>query len=247
MSAIRNIKVFLRYKGTAYHGFQTQINAVAIQDIIEERLSSMVSAPVRINGCSRTDSGVHANLYCFSAEIEHSIPCENIVRGMNSILPPDIALISCEDAPADFHARYSCKGKEYLYMIDNSRQRNPFLCDTALHYPYPLDEVFLNAAAQHFVGTHDFRSFCGTNNMKENCVRTIEYFSVARENDIVKMLVKGDGFLYNMVRIMVGTLIFVNEGKFSADDIPAIIEARDRRRAGKTAAACGLYLNRIFY
>ena len=244
---MRNLKVFTAYCGTAYHGFQRQENAVGVQNILEEKLSLLTNGDVKINGCSRTDTGVHANEYCFSFETEHSIPCNNIIRGMNSILPDDISILSCEEVPADFHARYSCIAKEYEYLILNRQSKDPFLADRALHYPFKLDIQLIEKAAQDFVGTHDFTSFCGTANLKENTVRTIEYFKVIQNENLVKLIVKGDGFLYNMVRIMVGTLIFINEGKLDAGSIPAIIEAKDRNLAGKTIGAQGLYLNKVFY
>ncbi len=244
---MRNLKVTMAYRGTAYHGFQRQENAVGIQNVLEEKLSAITNSTVKINGCSRTDTGVHANEYCFSFETEHRIPCMNIIRGMNSILPDDLAILNCEEVPTDFHARYSCQAKEYQYLILNRVSKDPFLSDLALHYPYALDTELIAESAKDFVGTHDFTSFCGTANQKENSTRTIEYFKVEKDENLVKLLVKGDGFLYNMVRIMVGTLIFINEGKLLPDSIPQIIEARNRNLAGKTAEAHGLYLNKVFY
>jgi len=244
---MRNLKVTIAYRGTAYHGFQKQDNAVGIQNILEEKLSYLTDAPVKINGCSRTDTGVHAREFCLNFTTEHSIPCGNVVRGMNSLLPEDISVLRCEEVPEEFHARYSCKGKEYMYLILNRTAKDPFLSDLALHYPYRLDIPLIEKAAQYFVGTHDFTSFCGTANQKEDSVRTVEYFTVQKNENLVKLLVKGDGFLYNMVRIMVGTLLFINEGKLSPDSIPAVLEAKDRNRAGRTVPAAGLYLNRLFY
>ena len=237
----------MAYRGTAYHGFQRQENAVGIQNVLEEKLSALTNSAVKLNGCSRTDAGVHAREYCFSFETEHSIPCANIVRGMNSLLPDDLAVLSCEEAPADFHARYSCKSKEYMYLILNRREKDPFLADLALHYPYELDTELIARAAQAFVGRHDFTSFCGTANQKADSFRTIEYFKIEKCENLVKLLVKGDGFLYNMVRIMVGTLIFINEGKLDPECVPGILSARDRNLAGKTVPAQGLYLNKVYY
>ena len=214
---MRNLKVMLAYRGTAYHGFQRQENAVGIQNILEEKLSRLTNADVKINGCSRTDTGVHANEYCFSFETEHRIPCGNIVRGMNSLLPDDIAVLSCEETVPGFHARY------------------------AVNIP------LMEKAAEAYLGTHDFTSFCGTANQKENSVRTIEYFRIEKDENLVKFIVKGDGFLYNMVRIMVGTLIFINEGKLDPECVPGILSARDRNLAGKTVPAQGLYLNKVYY
>ena len=244
---MRNIKVLISYRGTAYHGFQRQENAVGIQNVLEEKLSYLTNGSVKINGCSRTDTGVHANEYCFSFETAHGIPCSNLIRGLNSTLPDDIAVHNCEDVSSDFHARFSCIGKEYQYLILNQPTRDPFLSDLAFHYPYPLDTELLNRAARDYIGTHDFTSFCGTSNQKENNVRSIEYFYIEKDENLVKLLVKGDGFLYNMVRIMVGTLICINDGKIAPDAIPAILDAKDRNAAGKTAVPHGLYLNKVFY
>ncbi|MCD7731386.1 MAG: tRNA pseudouridine(38-40) synthase TruA [Oscillospiraceae bacterium] len=244
---MRNIKALMSYKGTAYHGFQRQENAVGIQNILEEKLSYLTDGDVKVNGCSRTDSGVHANEYCFSFKTEHSIPCSNLVRGMNSLLPDDIAIKSCEDVSDDFHARYSCIGKEYVYLILNSPTKNPFLSDRAFYYPYRLDVPLIEENAADFVGTHNFTSFCGIAGQKENSVRTVEYFRVEQSENLVKLIVKGDGFLYNMVRIMVGTLIYINEGRIQPGSIPAIIAAENRNLAGKTAVPYGLYLNRVYY
>ena len=244
---MRNLKVMAAYRGTAYHGFQRQENAVGVQNIIEGVLERLTDAAVKINGCSRTDTGVHANEYCFNFETEHGIPCGNIIRGMNSLLPDDIAILDCQEAAPDFHARYSCIGKEYVYLILNRPSKSPFMADLALHYPFALDTELLENAAQDFVGTHDFTSFCGMANQKEDSVRTIEYFKIQKNESLVKLIVKGDGFLYNMVRIMAGTLIFINEKKLAPDSIPEILAAKDRNLAGKTIQAHGLYLNKVFY
>lgn len=244
---MRNIKAFMRYRGTAYHGFQRQINAVAVQNVVEDVLGGILSEKIVITGCSRTDTGVHANEYCFSFKTESPIDCSVIVRGANALLPEDIAVTSAEDADMEFHARYCCKAKEYVYLICNKAVRDPFYTDLALHYPYPLDLDSIKRAAAYFEGTHDFTSFCGTANLKDDPVRTIEYFKIFKDESFVKFVVKGNGFLYNMVRIMSGTLLSVSEGKFSPDDIPRIIEGRDRRLAGRTAKAHGLYLNKVFY
>ena len=244
---MRNIKAIMSYRGTAYHGFQRQENAVAVQNILEEKLSELTNGTVKVNGCSRTDTGVHANEYCFSFYTEHKIPCASLIRGINSKLPGDIAVHSFEDVPDDFHARFSCTGKEYVFLILNRPTKDPFLADLAFHYPFNLDEKLLHSAAQAFVGTHDFTSFCGVAGVKDDNTRTIEYFKVVREGDMVKMYVKGNGFLYNMVRIMVGILIYINEGRLAPDSIPSILAAKDRNCAGKTAVPHGLYLNKVFY
>ncbi|MGN0620472.1 MAG: tRNA pseudouridine(38-40) synthase TruA [Porcipelethomonas sp.] len=244
---MRNLKVMMAYRGTAYHGFQRQDNALTVQEVVEKHVSKVLNHKAVINGCSRTDTGVHANNYCFSVMTESSIPPKNFVRGVNGLLPDDISILSCEEAPADFHARFSCRGKEYVYRIHSSESKNPFETDLSYHYRRPFDTELVRYAAAKFVGTHDFASFCTNYNEKQDTVRTIYDFNVEINGDRVEMLVKGNGFLYNMIRIIVGTLFSVNEGYIKADDIEKIMAAKNRQLAGRTAAAHGLYLNRVFY
>lgn len=245
---MRNLLLTLRYDGSRYHGWQVQENALAVQQVFQESLFKVVSAQPDIKGCSRTDSGVHANMYCVSFKTEHTIPCERLVMALNRFLPKDIAVTDCREVPPDFHARYSCTGKEYMYKIWNHPVRDPFLEGYALHYWYALDIDKLNDAAQAYVGTHDFRSFCTLDSREPgDLTRTVRRFEVAREERLVTMTVEADGFLYNMVRIMVGSLLRVAQGKFTRQDLVRILEARDRSLAGPTAPPCGLYLNRVFY
>lgn len=244
---MRNLKVTIAYRGTNYHGFQRQSNAVTVQETLEKHLSKVLNEPVTITGCSRTDTGVHANMFCFNVKTNSKIPCRGFVRGVNGELPEDISILSCEEAEEDFHARFDCKGKEYIYKIHCSESKNPFASDLMLHYRRPLDLEAVRRACAHFVGTHDFSSFCADCSTVATAVRTIYSFRVEKYGDTVVAVVKGNGFLYNMIRIMVGTLLDVSEKRISPDDIPDIIKAKDRLRAGRTAMAHGLYLNRVFY
>lgn len=244
---MRNFKIMMSYDGTNYHGFQRQENALAIQEVFEDTVSSVVGVKTTVYGCSRTDTGVHANEFCLNFFHSNTITPEGMLRALNSRLPDDMAVLSCEEVGNDFHARYNCKSKEYIYKIHNSQIKNPFLNNRAYRYYRHIDEQLLNKSAQAYVGTHDFTSFCSVASDKEDKTRTIYSFEVWRENDMVFMKVHGDGFLYNMVRIMVGTLLFVNEGKIAPDGIGKIIESLDRTKAGKTAPPQGLYLNRVFY
>ena len=166
---------------------------------------------------------------------------------LNSNLPRDIAVVDCREVDDDFHPRYSCKSKEYIYKIYNGRIRNPFDADYALHYNRPIDAEYLNREAQAFVGEYDYSGFCSANSDVEDTVRDVKSFSVWREGDYVYFKVEADGFLYNMVRIMVGTLLFVNEGKIKEGELKDVILSKDRKRAGKTASPNGLYLNKINY
>lgn len=244
---MRNLKVTAAYRGTEYHGFQRQSNAMTVQEMLEKHLSKVLNEPVTVIGCSRTDTGVHANNFCFNVKTTSSISCRGFLRGVNGELPEDISILSCEDVPLDFHARYNCVGKEYVYKIHCSESKNPFASDLMLHYRRPLDLNAVRAAAEHFVGEHDFASFCADCTNVASTVRNVYSFKIENSGNSVIMLVKGNGFLYNMIRIMVGTLLDVSEKRISPDDIPNIIAAKDRLKAGRTAMAHGLYLNRVFY
>lgn len=235
------------YRGTAYHGFQKQNNAVTIQETLEKHLSKVLNEHISITGCSRTDTGVHANNFCFNVKTSSNINCRGFVRGVNGELPDDISILSCEDVPLDFHARFDCKGKEYIYKIHCSESKNPFAADLMLHYRRKLDLEAVKKAAEYFVGEHDFASFCADCTNVSTTIRNIYSFKIENCGDSVIMLVKGNGFLYNMIRIIVGTLLDVSEGKIDPDSIPDIIAAKDRLRAGRTAMAHGLYLNKVYY
>lgn len=244
---MRNLKVIISYRGTNYHGWQRQDNAVTIQETVEKAVSRVLNEKVTINGCSRTDTGVHANEYCFNVHTSSKIPCRNFLRGVNGYLPDDISILSCEEADESFHARFDCKAKEYIYKMHCSESKNPFASDLMLHYRRKFDIELAKCASSHLIGTHDFASFCSSSSNVSTTVRTIYDISIEKNNDCVIILVKGDGFLYNMIRIIVGTLIWVNEGKLSPDDIPHILNAKDRQKAGKTALPHGLYLNKVYY
>ncbi len=247
---MRNLKVFIAYNGAEYHGFQRQGNAVTVQEIAERCVGRLLKIPPPvIYGCSRTDAGVHARQFCFNVHIDSSIPCEGFIKGMNTLLPPDIAVLSCEDAPEDFHARYCARGKEYVYLISNTPQRDVFLQKLAYHYPYALDMDKMNRAAQLFLGEHDFGAFCraeGKARMKST-VRTIYDFRAEKRGTVCEIRISGSGFLYNMVRICAGTLIYVSEGRRTLEDVKTALETGDRSFAGITLPPEGLYLNKVIY
>ena len=246
---LRNLLLTVSYKGTNYHGFQVQKNAITVSQVLQEAMEFVLNHKTEIKGCSRTDTGVHANRYCLSVKTQSQIKTDGFVRALNTCLPSDISAVDCKEVELDFHARYSCKKKEYIYKIWNEEWMSPFWFDLACHYKKKIDEKLLNQQAKDFVGTHDFRAFCNLKkgrNMQDT-ERTIFDASVFREGPIVIFKVCGDGFLYNMVRIMVGTLIFIHEGKIEKGKIPEIITSKDRTMAGKTAVAKGLYLNNIYY
>ncbi len=244
----RNLLIKLSYDGVRYHGWQIQENALTVQQVFQEALFRITGRQEDIKACSRTDTGVHAREFCVSLKTQSPIAPQRLLAALNHYLPEDVAVRSCEEVPLEFHARYSCKGKEYIYEIWNHPVRDPFRRDHALHYWYPIDTQLLDRAARHYLGTHDFSSFCTLDRReKGDLTRTVTESKVERSGDLVTFTVAADGFLYNMVRIMVGTLLRVQQGKFTPDQIPAILAAQDRKAAGPTAPACGLYLNRVFY
>lgn len=245
---MRNLLITIQYDGKNYCGWQIQKNGVTVQEVFQNALTEVVGEFSDLKGCSRTDSGVHANMYCISVRIDHPIPAERLKAALNRWLPSSVSCLDCKEVSDDFHARYCCKSKQYIYKIWNSDVRNPFLDGYALFYRYKLDEELLDRAAQAYVGSHDFTSFC-TKDKREmgDMTRNVKMFSVKREGDLVTMTVEADGFLYNMVRIMVGTLLEMAQGKIAPDEIMGIIEKKDRSFAGATAQAWGLYLNKVNY
>ncbi len=247
---MRNLKVFIAYNGAGYHGFQRQDNAATIQETVEKTIGRLLKIPPpTIYGCSRTDTGVHARQFCFNVHIENRIPCEGFVKGMNTLLPPDIAVLSCEEAAEDFHARYHTKGKEYVYLINNRQQPDVFLRGLAYHYPYKLDIDAMNSAAKLIIGEHDFGGFCRAEakGRVKSTVRTIYDITVTERDGLCEIKVSGSGFLYNMVRIVAGTLIYISEGKRTEADIINALETGDRSLSGITLPPDGLYLNRVDY
>lgn len=244
---MRNLRLRLMYNGAAYHGWQVQANAVTVQGVVEGAVEKIFGSHLTVYGCSRTDSGVHANEYYCNFRTDKCIPCASVVKALNTNLPDDIAVLDCSEADSDFHSRFDCRSKQYIYRIWNSGIKNPFCMNTAYQYKYKLDEKLLDEAAKGFIGTYDFKSFCSAGSSVEDTVRTVTNASVTREGDMVLFCVEADGFLYNMVRIMAGTLININENKIDKNDIPNIIEAKNRECAGITAPPQGLFLNKVYY
>ena len=244
---MRNLLITMRYDGTAYHGWQVQKNAVTVQQVFQDAVEKLTGVRENVMGCSRTDSGVHAMMYCCNFRTDSQIPCEKMPFALNAYLPDDISVYDCKEVSDDFHARYSCSSKRYIYKIWNSSFRNPFYNDKYLVFPRHLDEKLLDSAAKAFIGTHDFCGFASSGSSVEDTVRTVTHCSVKRIGDEVFFEVEADGFLYNMVRIMVGTILSVAEGKIDGADIPGIINSGNREKAGFTAPAHGLYLKEVNY
>ena len=240
----------ISYLGTNYAGFQVQPNAMTVQQRLQDAVESVFGYRCPLTGCSRTDSGVHAGMFVCAidtADAPNSPPIDKVADALNHYLPDDISVHEAKVAPDDFHPRYGVKSKEYCYVIWNARAKNPFLSHRALHWPTPLDEVLMNEAARYFVGEHDFAAFCAAGSSVTSTVRQIYSASVVRDGDRIIFSVEGNGFLYNMVRIMVGTLINVSAGKYSPGDILKIIESKSRASAGFTAPPDGLYLHKVNY
>lgn len=242
-----NYLLTLRFDGSRFHGWQRQQNAVSVQECVESAVESLFGTFSRVTGCSRTDAGVHANRFMCNFVQEKIMPLQNVVGGLNHFLPDEIAVTDARTVSDEFNARFDCASKEYIYKIYNGRIRDPFTLNRAYHYKYELDEDLLNRQAKDFIGTHDFSSFRAVGSDVVTTVRTVYDAEVYREGDCVFYRVEGNGFLYNMVRIMAGTLIYISEGKIAADSIPEIISSCDRLRAGMTLPPSGLYLNKVNY
>lgn len=238
----------LSYLGTHYCGFQVQPNGETIQGELGRAAEKIFASPCLITGCSRTDSGVHANEYLAVVEEPGhvKIPESAIPRAMNTYLANDIAVLKSDLVSDDFSIRRRVYGKEYVYLIWNGETRNPFLANRAWHYFRKLDVKKMQIAAQMFIGKHDFRAFMASGSSIADTVRTITDLRIEADGSLVKIYVSADGFLYNMVRIIVGTLIEISEGRISSDKLPSIIEGGKRDDAGRTAPPDGLYLNRVF-
>jgi len=243
----RNIALKLMYRGTAYHGWQIQKNANTVEETLEKCLAWVVGHPVKCTGAGRTDAGVHAETYIANFRTTSSIPCDKLPLAVNTRLPDDIVVVKATEVPDSFNAIGSCLKKEYTYRIYNSRIRNAFLVDRVWFYPKYLDEAVMHRAAQCFVGTHDFSAVRAVGTEVKSPVRTVYYFDITRSGAMIECKVCANGFLYNMVRAMVGTCVYAAEGKFSPEDVIGILERKERTAAGPTAPPGGLYMTKLWY
>ena len=243
----RNIALKLMYNGTAYHGWQVQKNAISVAETLEKALAATVGHPVKCTGAGRTDAGVHAQVYVANFRTTSGIPVERLPLAVNTRLPDDISVFKATVVPGSFNAIGSCLKKEYTYKIYNSRIRDPFFVNRVWFYPRLLDEKVMAQAAAQFVGTHDFAAVRSVGTETRTTVRTVHYFEIERHGTVIDCRVCADGFLYNMVRAMVGTCIYAAEGKLDPADIPAILSSRNRTLAGPTAPPDGLYMTNLWY
>ncbi len=241
----------IKYLGTHFHGFQVQPDQRTVQGTLCEALSEALGCKANVTGCSRTDAGVHANEFCLTIDADGAtVPAEKLPVAVARFLPNDLSLFWAKECNSDFHPRYDVQEKEYLYRIMNRKVYDPFEFGRAWFLPREIDEEKLEkmrAAARHFIGKKDFSTFMAEGSDVEDTVRCVTSLTVDKKDDLIEIRISADGFLYNMVRIIVGTLIEVAYGRISPDEIPQIIESHDRKRAGMTAPAEGLYLNRVTY
>ncbi len=244
---MRNIALCLRYDGSRYHGWQVQKNEISVCRTVEEAIAKVTGETVHLTGCGRTDAGVHALRYCASFRSETRIPIERVPLALNSRLPADIAVLDAAEAEEDFNAIRSCLRKEYVYRILNSAIRDPFLEKRVCFYPQQLDMALMRRAAAAFEGTHDFRAVRSVGTKTKTTVRTVYWCRAEKEGPLITVSVCADGFLYNMCRAIVGTLVYASYGKLLPEEIPALLEQGDRRLTGPTMPPQGLYLNRVWY
>jgi len=242
----RNIKLVIHYDGTAYHGWASQPGMATIQGTIEEAIGKLTGETIKVNGSSRTDAGVHAMGQVANFKINSPVPTENFAKALNNLLPGGLTIARAEQMPDGFDAISDTVEKRYDYLINTGLIR-PVLVRNQWHRPGVLDVGKMNTAAGLLVGTHDFKSFASAADQRESSVRTITQCQVQQDGDLVTISVQADGFLYNMVRNIVGTLVEVGRGRWEAEIIATILEAKDRKAAGPIAPACGLCLLKIFY
>ena len=237
----------ISYLGTNYCGWQVQPNGISVQAVLGEALEKLLLDKVNISGCSRTDSGVHAKEFYLHFDTNSNIPDKGLVLGLNTLLPDDICAVSCNTVADDFHARYNAKGKNYKYEIYFSEIPNPFWQGRKLRLKKEPDFERAKQFCSLVIGKHDFASFSSSGRTVTDTVRTVSDCTVSKEGNCWTFSVTADGFLYNMVRIMVGSMLFFAEGKITKEDIEKAFENENRALLGNTVAPDGLYLNKVYY
>ena len=243
----RNHKITLMYNGAGFSGWQIQKNAKTVQEEVEKAFSVILRQPVEMVGASRTDAGVHAMNYVAHSFFDTDMDLERLMFGVNAVLPDGIKVKNIEECSEDFHSRYSAKSKTYIYRIDVSKYGDVFKKPYVWRFRYPLDYEQMERCPAHFLGKHDFSAFMSKGGQAKTFERTIYECTMTKEDDIITIKIRGDGFLYNMVRIIAGTILSVGRGYLKADDIPDIINSLERKRAGITAPPEGLMLYEIEY
>ncbi len=244
---MKNIKLVIEYDGAHYGGWQKQNNNKTIQGVLEEAISKATSEEIEVIGSSRTDAGVHAKGMVANFKTNSSIPAERFREAINRNLPDDIAILSSEEVTGEFHSRYSSKGKTYSYTIINRYEKVAIGKDYCCLVKEPLNVENMKEACKYFIGKHDFSAFKTNGSSVKTSVRTVSELYIEKNQENIKIYISADGFLYNMVRIIVGTLVEVGKGKIKVEDIPKIIKSLDRTKAGPCIKANGLVLEKVFY
>lgn len=244
---MKNVKLIVEYDGTNYSGWQKQNNNITVQGTLEEILSGLTKEKVEIIGCSRTDSKVHARKYVCNFQTNSTIPSDKFKEALNVKLPCDIAILESSEVPLNFHARYDCIGKKYSYTILERAVKATIDRNFMYQCKYDLDIEKMQEATKHFIGTHDFSAFKNSGSSVKTSIRNITELKVERLGNYVRIYASADGFLYNMVRIIVGTLVDVGTNKIKPETIIDIINSKDRSKAGKTAPPQGLCLEEVYY
>lgn len=241
------IKLIIEYEGTNYVGWQRQKNGLSVQQVVEEAFEKASGQNVVLYSAGRTDSGVHAQGQVAHFDTNTTIPPEKISFAMNAHLPSDIRVKSSAEVSEDFHARYGAKAKTYVYTYINTAHPSAIYRNTTAHFRGDVDICAMKTAAQFLIGTHDFASFCASGSEVDTTIRTVYQLEITHDEPFIRIEITGSGFLYNMVRIIAGTLLDVGRGKTAADDVKAIIDAKDRNMASPTAPAKGLTMKQVYY
>lgn len=247
MSNAKRVLLTVEYDGTNYAGWQRQSNGLAVQQVLEEALEKACGTFIRVTGASRTDAGVHALGQAVMFDTTSTIPADRFPFVLNTMLPPDVRVQTGREVPHGFHPRFMTAGKRYTYRIINRRHGSALMRNTHLHVPLPLDDGLMRRAAQDLLGTHDFAAFQASGGTAKTTIRTMRYVSLERQGDELTFVVEGDAFLYNMVRIMVGTLMEIGLHKREPDAFQKAFENLDRLSLGMTVPPQGLELTKVYY
>ncbi|HAA90101.1 MAG TPA: tRNA pseudouridine(38-40) synthase TruA [Peptococcaceae bacterium] len=246
---MRFLKLVLEYDGSGFHGFQKQTGTGlrTVQEVLENALKNLTGEEIQVHGAGRTDAGVHALGQVVHFATSASIPASRFPAALNGCLPPDLVVLRAEEVDPSFHARYSALAKKYCYVVWNQEKPSALLRNYCFHYPVPLDAGLMSKGAAFFEGVHDFRSFSASGSSAKTTTRHLFSFKVQRKRGFVVFTVTADGFLYKMVRLMVGTLLEVGRGKLLPEAVREILETRRRGLGGPAAPPQGLYLVRVYY
>jgi tRNA pseudouridine38-40 synthase len=244
---VRNVSLIVAYEGTNYHGWQCQPGVVTVQETLQGAIQKILDHEIKLYAGARTDGGVHAMGQAVNFRTEKGLGPQNLVNGLNSLLPRDIRVMSATDVDETFHARYSARSKIYVYCILNQQSNSPFLTRYTLHWPHHLDLGAMKASIGALLGPHDFSAFKKKDEFYRSAVREVFRARLARRRNIIYLVIEANGFLRYMVRTIVGTLMLVGQGKITPDEFASILESRERESAGPTVPPQGLFLKEIKY